>query len=134
VCDLGGKWSEDDCPRCFFVTELSSYIIAKSDGDHVVETAALPGVTIARDFRDVILRHSKLGREAVALYSTHAKAVIEALRKHPKLLWRALRLSTKGIRLAQDILRGYSLRGHGVATGAYRLDHDTVREALEVAG
>jgi hypothetical protein len=97
----------------------------------VVETAAHPGLFVAFDFRELILRNSALGREAVDLYKTHAKAVIEALRKHPKLLLRALRLTTTGILLAQDMLRAHFVKGRG---GALKLRNETVREALEVAG
>jgi len=134
ACDVGGVYDDGTCSSiCFFVTELTSYMSAKSDGDLIVEVTALPGVMIAQDFRAVILRHSALGREAVDLYATDAKAAVEAMRKHPKLLWRALRLVTKGIRLAQDILRSYSLKEHGVVTGMFKLDHDTVREVFEVS-
>ena len=133
TCDVGGEYDPNPCPDCFFTTELGSYMHEKSNGDHVVEVATLPGIMIARDFREVILRHSALGREAVELYGTHAKTAIETLRKRPRLLWRALRLTTKGIRLAQDVLRVHLFKGYPLATGIFKLDHDTALEALEVA-
>lgn len=135
ACGLGGEWTDGECPSlCFFVTELTSYLAEKSDGDQIVAVSAHPGVMIARDFRDVILRQSALGREVAELYTTHANAAVEAMRRHPELLWKALRLVTKGIRLAQDILRVYSLREHGVITGIFKLDDETAREVLEVSG
>jgi hypothetical protein len=69
----------------------------------------------------------------VDLYAAHAAPAIEALRKHPKLLWRALRLVTKSILFAQDILRIHTLKGHAVVTGGYKLNEETVREIFEVA-
>jgi hypothetical protein len=137
VCNAGGEYSEGVCVNdsgiCFFATELSSYVAEKSKGDPILQVCALHGFMIASDFREVILRRSVLGREAVELYATHAKGAIEVLRKHPELYRRALRLVTKGIRLAQDILRVYMLKGHGVVTGVFKLDHDTVREILELS-
>jgi len=135
ACDVGGTYYDyGSCPDCFFVTELSSHIIKKSEGDHVMEVAALPAVRVAYDFRDVILQHSTLGREVAALYYAHAKSAIEHMRKHPKLLLRALRLVTKGILLAQDIVRAHLMRGRaGVVLGAMKLDDETVREVISVA-
>ena len=135
ACATGGVYYDyGDCPTCFFVTELTSHVIAKSDGDLVLEVSAHPGIMVAYDFRDAILRHSALGREVVGLYAAHAQPAVEVLRKHPRLLLRALRLVTNGILLAQDILREYSLRGHGVGTRGMKLDPETVREMLEVSG
>jgi len=134
TCDVGGVYYDyGDCPMCFFVTELTSHVIAKTEGDPVVQVSAQPGVLTAYDFRDAILRHSALGREVVELYAAHAGPAIEALRKHPKLLYRALRLTTKGVLLAQDILREHSLRAHGVGSRGMKLDPETVREMLEVS-
>ena len=89
---------------------------------------------VAYDFRDVILRQSALGREVVELYAAHAKYAVEVLRKHPRLLLRALQLVTRGVLLAQDILRDYSLRAHGAGSRGMKLDPETVREMLEVSG
>jgi hypothetical protein len=130
ACD-GHDYSDDPCPSsCFFASELTKHVIAKSAGDAVVQVSAHPGVLIASDFRDVILRQSALGREAVDLYAAHARTAIKGLRTRPKLLLRALRLLTTGILLAQDMLRAHLLKGRG---GAFRLQNTTVREALEVA-
>lgn len=133
ACGLLGAYSEGDCPWCFFVTELSSHVIDRSGRDLVTELAARPGLTIAFDFRAVVLSRSVLGREIAELYQTHAKSAILELRKHPMLLWRALKLITKGILIAQDMLRAYTLKSHGVATGALGMDHETVREVVEVS-
>lgn len=133
ACGLGGNYVEESCGLCFFVTELSSHVITQSRGDLVTEVSARPGLMIAFDFRDVILKQSELGREIVDLYRTHAKPAVETLRKHPKLLWRALSLVTKGILVAQDILREYSLKSYGVTTGALKLDQETVHEILKVS-
>jgi hypothetical protein len=96
----------------------------------VVEVSAHPGVLVAFDFRDVILLHSALGREAVELYAAHARTAIQGVRKRPKLLFRALRLAASGILLAQDMMRAHLFEGRG---GAVKLQNTTVREALEVA-
>lgn len=132
ACD-GEYHADGSCGVCFFVSELSSYAIAKSDGDLVMEVAAQPGAWIASDFREVILRQSALGREIVELYAAHAVPAIEVLRKHPKLLLKSLKLVTKAILFAQDIIRIHSLNGYKVVTGAYKLQPKTVREIHKVA-
>ena len=135
ACAEGGVYYDyGDCPTCFFVTELTSHVIAESKGNLVLEVAAQPSVMVAYDFRDVILRQSALGREVVELYAAHAKHAVEVLRKHPRLLLRALQLVTRGVLLAQDILRDYSLRAHGAGSRGMKLDPETVREMLEVSG
>jgi hypothetical protein len=135
ACDAGGTYSDASCPSlfdCLFVGELTSHVIAKAAGDLVVEVAAQPGVLVAYDFRDVILRRSTTGREFVDLYAKHAKAAILTLRKHPALLFRALKLVTKGVLIAQDVLRLYSLKGHGIA-GRMTLKPEIAQEMLELS-
>jgi hypothetical protein len=130
ACGLGGIYSDGDCPLCFFVTELSSHVVSESRHDLAVEISARPGLMVAFDFRDIILRRSELGREVVELYSAHARQVIEILRRRPRLLRRTLVVVAKGILIAQDMLRSHTLRNFRVATGALKLDHDTARELV----
>ena len=122
--------TDEKCPVCFFVTELTSYAIAKSDGDTVIEVAVHPGVLVASDFREVILLNSTLGQEALELYVTHARTAIEGLRKHPKLFFRAMRLTVTGILIAQDMLRAHWIKGRA---GKLTLHNATALEAMEVA-
>jgi hypothetical protein len=123
--------TDETCPPdCFFVTELTSYAIAKSAGDTVIEVSAHPGILVACDFREVILLNSTLGQEAVELYVTHARTAIEGLRKHPKLFFRAMRLTVTGILLAQDMLRAHWIKGRA---GKLTLHNATTLEAMEVA-
>lgn len=127
----GGTVTEGDCPLCFFVTELTRHLIGKRDP--VVELAGRPALTVAFDFRYIILRQSALGREALKLYGRHAERAIYVLRQHPALLARALKLVALGIILAQDILRAYSLKSYGVAAGALQLKAETLDEGLDLA-
>jgi hypothetical protein len=129
ACD--GTYEEGECPTiCFFVTELTSHVIAKSAGNPLMEISVHPGVLVAFDFREVILLNSTLGQEAVKLYVTHARTAIEGLRKHPKLFFRAMRLTVTGILLAQDMLRAHWIKGRA---GKLTLHNATALEAMEVA-
>jgi len=130
-CGLGGTYDEGhDCGICLFVTELSSHVVKKSRRDAATEQAARPGLMIAFDFRDVILRRSKLGSEVVDLYRDYAPRAIQVLRRRPALMTRALVVVTKGILLAQDMLRAHTTKG--VASGALVLDRETAKELISV--
>ena len=131
MCGLGGSYDDGhECGICFFVTELATHIWAKGGSDAATELAARPGLMIAYDFRDVILRRSQLGQEVADLYHEYAPRAVKVLRRHPVLMMRALVLVTKGILLAQDMLRGHTMKG--VAAGALVLDDETVNELISV--
>jgi hypothetical protein len=134
ACGVGGTFSDGDCGDCFLLTALGTFVSSKggSQDNLVLEILARPSFMVMFDFRDVILRKSPLGREVLDLYQAHQTRAGSILSKHPVLLLRSLKVLARGIVLAQDILRAYSLGSHGVATGALQLDHDSFSDLLPI--
>jgi hypothetical protein len=106
---------------------IGSRISSATSDDPVLAHAVQPSYVVLFDFRDVILRRSALGREALALFEAYSESFFDLLRHDPSLETRWLTLLSKATIFAQDILRAYTLRGL-VTAGTLRVDRAICEE------